>query len=679
VAQKYDSNAIPQQGSRNEINLKHLYNIIRRSLLRISLLTVLTALFAAIFIAQLPDTYKATAVVQLQADAVPLQTEQLSLTSVNDVLQNEVNIAVNRNDYYQTQIEILRSDQLTEKVIAQLKLRQHPYYTQPAQANLFIRGLNNLMRELNSLPDWPLLIQLKQALHPYIQQPNIPPEAQAFNAQIKSAVNINPVEKTQLINISYEHRNPELAARIANAYANVYIQHDRDFRVQQTINAFQWLEDGVQILKDNLNKAEQNLADFLQQDNLIDDSDAEQFTANELKKLTTKLNLIRNKKIIAEAQHQQASQTQNVSKDLSLIKKNELAIMAVLAQKKAEYRELVEHKTRYHRLRQALTSSRELYDIFLSQLKESRLKKNSITHVIDQSATTLASTATPPQSPFKPKRILIFVLVVLLTIITLILHAVLRAFYRVNQDNIIRLQPTLLGTLPNLKSAEKRFKQLSPQQLFQSNKTVCAAAQRLRTSLQMSTLGQKQQVIVITSAATGEGKSTAAIYLAMALAQSTKTIIIDADIRKPSIGKKMGIPKAHTGLFDILTEGGSLIDSIWYDEQTKLSVMPVGERPDNSLNLFSSKRFKSCLTILKSQYDYIIIDSPHSQSVSDTFVIGQSADVIIVVTRSNHSKKNEIDHSIALLARHNIKVNGIILNNVSPLDDKRYHNHKKIS
>jgi succinoglycan biosynthesis transport protein ExoP len=172
VEQKYDSNPIPQQGSQNEIDLKHLYNIIRRSLLRISLLTVLTAIFAAIFIAQLPAIYKATAVVRLQ-------TESPSLTSVNGVL---------KNDYYQTQIEILRSDQITEKVIAQLKLRQHAYYIQPARTNLFIRGLNNLMRELNSQPDWLLLLQ----------QQNRPPNAQAFNAQIKSAVSINPVKKRSL-------------------------------------------------------------------------------------------------------------------------------------------------------------------------------------------------------------------------------------------------------------------------------------------------------------------------------------------------------------------------------------------------------------------------------------------------------------------------------------------------
>ncbi|MFT5879195.1 MAG: succinoglycan biosynthesis transport protein ExoP [Moritella sp.] len=227
----------------------------------------------------------------------------------------------------------------------------------------------------------------------------------------------------------------------------------------------------MQILKDNLNNAEQKLTDFLQQENLIVDSE-------------------------------------------------------------------IEHKTRYNTLRQELASGRELYGTFLNRLKES-----SLTNVLYPSATTLASTATPPQSPFKPKRFLILVLVVLLTIIILILHAVLRAFYRINQDNIISLKPTLLGTLPNLKSADNQFNQLSPQQLFQSNKTVCEAAQRLRTSLQMSTLGQKQQVIVITSAAAGEGKSTAAIYLAMALAQSKKTIIIDADMRKPAIGKKWAFPK----------------------------------------------------------------------------------------------------------------------------------------
>lgn len=661
MEQKYDSRTIRQQGSQTEIDLKHLYNIIRRSLLRISLLTVLTAIFAALIIAQLPSVYKATAIVQLQGEEGQLQTKQTSQISVTEVLQN----GVNRNDDYQTQIEILRSDQLTENVINQLELRQHPYYTQPAQVNLF-----------KSLADWPSLIQLSQVLQSDNQQQNIPPDAQTFNAKIKSAVSIIPSNDKQLINIHYEHRNPELAALIANTYARAYIQHGRDFQLRQASHASQWLEDGVQVLKDNLYNAEQKLADFLQQDNLINDSDAEPLISNELENLTTRLSLIRSEKVIAEALYQQANQAQHVSQERFSIKKHELELelMAALEQKKAEYREIIKHKTRYNSLRQEIIASRELYTLFQSQLSAANLSND-----FNLSAAILASTATPPQAPFKPRRILIFTLVIILTIIILTLHALFRAFYRVNQDNIINLKPALLGTLPNLKSADRQFKQLSPQQLFQSNDTVRDAAQNLRASLQMSTLGQKQQVIVITSAAAGEGKSTAAIYLAMALAQSKKTIIIDADMRKPSISKKMGIPKAHTGLSDILTKGGSLSDSIWYDEQTKLGVMPVGERPENPLNLFSSKRFKSCLTILKSQYDYIIIDSPPSQPVSDTFIIGQSADINIVVTRSYHSRKNEVDDSIALFARHNIKVNGIILNNVSLQDDKRYQNNQKAS
>jgi len=713
VEQKYGTHNGFPQGGQDEIDLTHLFNIIRRSFLRICVITTLVSIIAAIFIADLPPIYKASTVLQLQI-------QQAKPIAIQGLLQNDIN----SKDYFQTQIEILRSDVITEKVITKLNLSQNAYYTQD-KPNSKLSLIRDSIIHFISPTTKQTQTQIK-AINP-----------QAFIGQIKSAVNISLIKNTQLLTISYEHNAPVLAALIANTYADVYIQHNRDFRVQQTVNASLWLKEGVQALKDNLNTAESNLTHFLQQENLIDDSGIDNFTATELQNLTTKLNTIRSELIGAQTLYRQISQAQNLDlltstsikalsnhavivelrnaytrakhniaelskrygpqhdkmiqanaqlsaaeenahnalqqlalgfkKNLSLLQQNESAVIAVLESKKAEHRTLIKQKARYKELNRELTSSNELYNMFLMRLKETNLTNN-----LNLSTATITDIAKTPLSPFKPKRALILVLVILLTLMLLVAHALLHALFFVNQDNVTNLQAPLLGSLPNFKAIDKKFYQQSPQQLFLGNKIIFEAAQSLRTSLQLSAKGKKTQVIMISSNTVGEGKSTSAIYLAMALAQTHRTLILEADLRRPSVRRKMGIPNSQRGLVDILSKSGSLNSYIWRDQQTNLAVLSAGELTESPSNLLSSTRFTSCLTILRAQYDYIIIDSPPSQLVSDALIIGQQSDFNILVTRSNNSKIGELNSTIELLAKHGVSTDGIILNQESLKNDKRY-------
>lgn len=714
MEQKQETHSGLQQGAQDEIDLTHLINVISRAFLRICVITTLIAIIAAIFIADLPPIYKASTVLQLQI-------QQAKPIAIQGVLQNDIN----NKDYFQTQIEILRSDLITEKVINELNLSHYPYYTQNKPLSKFAEIVANIKNKLS-----PAATSV-QVINP-----------QAFIAQIKSAVKIGLIKNTPLLTISYEHYSAELAALIANTYADVYIQHNRNFRVQQTITASLWLKEGVQALKDNLNLAESNLTDFLQQENLINDSGIDNFTATELQILTTKLNAIRSELISAQTLYRQINQAQNLDlltstsikalsshavivelrndytrvknniaelskrygprhdrmiranaqlsvvednaqkelqqlalgfkKSITLLEQNESAVIAALQAKKSEHRTLIRQKARYKELNRELTSSNELYNMFLMRLKETNL-----TNDLNLSTVTITDRAKTPRAPFKPKRALILVLVILLTLMLLVAHALLSALFFVNQDNVKNLAVPLLGSLPNFKAINKKFEQHSPQQLFQTNNVIFEATQSLRTSLQLSGVTKKQQVIMVTSSTVAEGKSTSAIYLAMALAQSHKVIILEADMRKPSVRKKMGIPNMQRGLVDILTKSGNLNSYIWHDQHSNLAVLSAGELTDSPSNLLISKRFSSCLAILRSQYDYIIIDSPPSLLVSDALIIGQHSDFNILVTRSNKSKMSELNGTIELLAKHGVSTNGIILNQEPLKNDKRYQYYYK--
>jgi len=138
VEQKAEAHSGLQQGGQDEIDLSHLINIIRRAFLRICVITTLVAIIAALFIADLPPIYKASTVLQLQI-------QQTKPIAIQGVLQNDIN----NKDYFQTQIEILRSDLITEKVIQQLQLSQYPYYSQHKPRTQFAEILTNLKTRLS--------------------------------------------------------------------------------------------------------------------------------------------------------------------------------------------------------------------------------------------------------------------------------------------------------------------------------------------------------------------------------------------------------------------------------------------------------------------------------------------------------------------------------------------------
>ncbi len=568
----------------NPLDLKRLIIIMRRSYLRISVLTLIVAGITAFYLYTRPPIYRATAV---------LQVPKIHL---------------------QTQVEILRADRITENVITELKLSAvsdapaHSSSEQRISLTDIGQQLNHWFSTLyNYLSEQLQIISLgtRSDRPQNSQAENSAARHQEYVTEFKSRLNVYSVKDTRLINVSYAHHQPEMAAIIANTYAIEYIKLSQKFQRQQQLNSslYQddsvWLDEGASRLSNKISQAERELSDFLQQDHLTENDEA---TSKELQRLTHKLQ-----------------------------------------------------------------TSTELYELVKQQQEEQTGKSENV-----QQSAILTEQAKPPLSADNLKRLAIFIAIILLTIILLLLQAFLRSLYLVDRENITRLKAPLLGTLPDIKAAEKNFNHLSPQEIFSSNRLINDAAQSLGIALQLKGSDQKKQVIVITSASAGEGKSTSAIYLAMSLASNKKVILIEADMRKPSVGRRLGIPQSHNGLASLLLSGGRLADCIWQDKETGLDIMPAGDIPQSPLNLLTSERFKSCLTILKSHYDHIIIDSPPSQPVSDTLVIGQLSDFNIVITRSNYSKKQELAETITMLSKHNINVDGIILNRIALQDDKHY-------
>lgn len=185
----------------------------------------------------------------------------------------------------------------------------------------------------------------------------------------------------------------------------------------------------------------------------------------------------------------------------------------------------------------------------------------------------------------------------------------------------------------------------------------------LRTNIDF-TLPQDEKchVIGVTSSIRGEGKSTTAINLSYVLAEKgSKVLLIDGDLRIPSVAKKLQI-KSIPGLTTLLMSKStdvelfksSLLDN-WY-------ILPAGEIPPNPSELLGSHRMEVLLEALKDQFDYIIIDLPPVNIVSDALSVSPFISGMVVVVREEYTEKKELTHCMRQLSLSNVNVLGCVLN-----------------
>ena len=192
------------------------------------------------------------------------------------------------------------------------------------------------------------------------------------------------------------------------------------------------------------------------------------------------------------------------------------------------------------------------------------------------------------------------------------------------------------------------------------------------------------KIIGVSSSVRGEGKSTTAVNLSYVLAESgNRVILLDGDLRIPSVAKKMKI-KSTPGLTDLLK--GDDVDLEQF--RTKLLdtwyIMPSGVLPPNPSELLGSKRMEATLQALSKHYDYIVVDLPPINIVSDALAISQYIDGIIVVIREDYTEKKELENCIRQLRLSNVKVLGCVMNETkegkgyySKYRYKRYYRYYK--
>jgi tyrosine-protein kinase len=172
------------------------------------------------------------------------------------------------------------------------------------------------------------------------------------------------------------------------------------------------------------------------------------------------------------------------------------------------------------------------------------------------------------------------------------------------------------------------------------------------------------RIVVVTSAARGEGASSVAVGLALTLAETgARTLLVDADVRRPHIARYLGLPEG-VGLTDVLSERATLEDAVrpWGDNP--LTVLTAGSVPMTSEAVCDSPALRTLLNPLRSTQDLVIIDAPPLDPVPDAAAVARWADGLILVTRYGRTRREELADAAAVLKRKQADLLGVVLNRV---------------
>ena len=206
-------------------------------------------------------------------------------------------------------------------------------------------------------------------------------------------------------------------------------------------------------------------------------------------------------------------------------------------------------------------------------------------------------------------------------------------------------------------------------------KSIAAESYRtLRTNIQYSSFDKAYRVIVVTSAEPEEGKSTTAGNLALCMAEGDKKVmLIDCDLRKPSLHKKFKTSNL-LGLSDVII-GKADLDSVTHRYNKNLFLLTSGKIPPNPSEMISSKAMSHLLESLKDTFEYIIIDTPPLKVFSDSQILSTKADGTILVVRAEKTKKESVKSAIDLLKNVKANIIGIVLNGIDVSGNKYYYDY----
>lgn len=194
----------------------------------------------------------------------------------------------------------------------------------------------------------------------------------------------------------------------------------------------------------------------------------------------------------------------------------------------------------------------------------------------------------------------------------------------------------------------------------------------LRTNLNFIAATEKLNTFILTSAIPGEGKSNTAINLAITLAEDSKSVVVvDCDLRKPSLNRYLKLGRNFKGVTDILTGNATVEDALIQFEDLGIHVLTAGAVPPNPSEMLSAEPMQKLINDLKAAFDYVILDTPPVSVVTDAAILGRYADGALLCVRSDFAPKETVQLAKERLTAVGVRILGVVLTGFDAKNDHK--------
>lgn len=352
-----------------------------------------------------------------------------------------------------------------------------------------------------------------------------------------------------------------------------------------------------------------------------------------------------------------------------------VALEQAIERREGQLMMLNERSVQFNILNREHETSQELYNALLQRMKEIGVSAG-----VQKSNISVIDNARVPEHPFSPslgKNLAIASMLGLMFAVGLaLLLEFLNTTIRRSEDLERLIERPVLGVIPLVRPRDQKDKNvrgrphrvLSHYSATHPKSAVSEAFRSLRTSLMFATPQGMPRVLMFTSAAQGEGKSTAAANLAIVLAQNgAKVLLIDADLRRPSLHRDFGVPRAP-GLTDGIAQAGGGSESqhllIHETEEANLHVMPAGHATPSPVELLGSSQFAEVIAHCEKKFDHVIIDAPPILGLADAVIASRVVNGVVLVAAAGKTGKESFRVSVQRLQQAQAPLLGVALNRV---------------
>ncbi len=315
-------------------------------------------------------------------------------------------------------------------------------------------------------------------------------------------------------------------------------------------------------------------------------------------------------------------------------------------------------------LESEVKANKQLYETILARLKEANVQDDSF----QEADARIISRAIEPYSPYYPRKNFMIGSALFISLVMAIGLAVVLEFFDTGFRSVFQLESytglPALGIVPLLPTSKARQKKAYQVAADQPSSAFGEAIRTLRTSLMLSNVDHPPKTVLVTSAVPGEGKTCTALALAaMASRSGQKCIVVDCDIRHPSVHANLGVAN-EKGLSDYLAGSAALSDIIEVEPRYGIRYITPGSYAPNPPDLLSSPRMRELTRKLSDVFDLIIFDAPPLLAVSDALVLMRFMDRTIFVVRWMKTSRQNLLAGVRQAIEAGASIAGLVMTQV---------------